>query len=322
MSGTCLDMTRTPPPVEEDTKSSIVFKNMASQEWDNWLQWQGKFGLEAPVGDGKLKASSTTYVSGNRYTIFEFESAGEDVTDPCFCSFNHSLFHDPFIPLGDHSLSWQCPPNATMGFNTPSVQDAAKDIHAQRPTLGKAAYPSLQGTLTPDLPVECKDTSKKSQPVGSDLSRTSERKKRRCRPSGPKENRQRRDSHNAIEKRYRTGIKEKIDRLRKVIPPTLRKNSEFKSSEENDGPSTGRESKSSDGKDGKGAVLVRALAHIKGLEADTTKLCGEAFVLETRLKALQYLAIHGTVSLEDVALHPPALFMKNEPSTVSRKVSY
>ncbi|PMD22608.1 hypothetical protein NA56DRAFT_644800 [Hyaloscypha hepaticicola] len=311
-------MTSTRSPVEEDTKSFIDFKNMASQEWD--IQWQGTFGLETPVEDRKLKTSSTTYVSGNWYTNIERESTGEDMVDPYFCSSNHFLFDDPFIPLGDHSLSWQFPPTATMGFNAPSLQDAGNDVHGKRPTLEKEAYPSLQDTLTPDLPVEFKDTSKTSRPVGSDPSRSNKRKYKKRQPSGPRANSQRRDSHNAIEKKYRTSINEKIDRLRQAIPPPVRKNGEFKYSEEDDGSSTEKESKSLGLKDGKGAVLVRALGYIKRLEADATKLCGEAVVLESRLKAFQDLYIDGTVPLDNVALHPAASAVNNEPSTVYRKV--
>jgi hypothetical protein len=307
--------------VGKDTKTLIDFKNMASQEWDNWSQWQDTFGPEAPVEDRKPTASSPSYGSGNWSTNFGLESTGEDGVDSCFSSSNYFIFDDPFIPLGDPNLSWQFSPTPTMEFDAPPLQDAGNVVHGKTPTFEKAACPSLQGTSTPDMPVESKDASKRPRTVGSNPSRSKKLKNKKSQPCSLRANSQRRDSHNAIEKRYRTGINEKIDRLRQAIPPPVRKNSELESSEEDDGSTTAKESKSSELKDGKGAVLVRALGYIKGLEANATKLCEEAVILETRLKSFENLAMDGTVSLDHVALSPQALIVKNEPNAAFEEVS-
>jgi len=109
----------------------------------------------------------------------------------------------------------------------------------------------------------------------------------------------RKRGHNAIEKRYRTNLNEKINCLRDGVPALCRRSSsESKSGDEGeDSDGEGLDSKTGQQKYGKAAVLTRALEYIQHLESTTQRLGNEVDVLKTRVGAFEKLAMSGSFIL-------------------------
>ncbi len=113
----------------------------------------------------------------------------------------------------------------------------------------------------------------------------------------------RKRGHNAIEKRYRTNLNDKINCLREGIPSLSRQSiSDAKSDEEGEGSDGEMDRKTVQQKYGKAAILTRALEYIKHLENTTQRLGGEVDVLKTRVGAFEKLAMSGSIVLTGNAL--------------------
>jgi len=113
----------------------------------------------------------------------------------------------------------------------------------------------------------------------------------------------RKRGHNAIEKRYRTNLNDKINCLREGIPAQSRtSSSENKSGDEcEDSDAEGDDSKTGQQKYGKAAILSRALEYIKHLESTTQRLGCEVTALKTRVGAFEKLAMNGSIALSGSA---------------------
>jgi hypothetical protein len=158
-----------------DAKSVANFINMGSQELDDWFQWQGTFGLEAPIGDQKNTVASSTYGSGHWYT--NLEDIGEDVVDPSFSSYNYFLFDDPSFLLRDPGISWQFSPVPTVELNIQSLQGAANKSHRGQRSSAKTESPTLEDAVTPKfLPGQFKVISTTSQHTSPNPSRSQKQK--------------------------------------------------------------------------------------------------------------------------------------------------
>ncbi|KAE9369950.1 hypothetical protein N431DRAFT_547237 [Stipitochalara longipes BDJ] len=114
----------------------------------------------------------------------------------------------------------------------------------------------------------------------------------------------RKSGHNAIEKRYRTNLNDKINCLRLGIPELSTLSSSDSKSDEECEDSDGEElnSKTTQQKYGKADVLSRALEYIKHLETATQRLGGEVDVLITRVGAFERLAMGGSIMLNGKSL--------------------
>jgi hypothetical protein len=158
-----------------DAKSVANFINMGSQELDDWFQWQGTFGLEAPIGDQKNTVASSTYGSGHWST--NLEDIGEDVVDPSFSSYNYFLFDDPSFLLRDPGISWQFSPVPTVELNIQSLQGAANKSHRGQRSSAKTESPTLEDAVTPKfLPGQFKVISTTSQHTSPNPSRSQKQK--------------------------------------------------------------------------------------------------------------------------------------------------
>lgn len=124
----------------------------------------------------------------------------------------------------------------------------------------------------------------------------------------------RKRGHNAIEKRYRTNLNDKIACLREGIPPLWRRSStELKSGDELDGEDSDHdtaEKKTCQQKYGKAAILTRALEYIQYLESSTERMGDEVEGLKTRVGAFERLAMSGSVVMNNTPVPPQMLTTK------------
>lgn len=117
-------------------------------------------------------------------------------------------------------------------------------------------------------------------------------------PAGLCQSRKR--GHNAIEKRYRTDLNDKISCLRIGIPALRRSTSSSESSDEVDaGDPDGEDAKKREQKHGKAAVLTRALEYIHHLEYKTEKIGSDVDSLNLRVGACKKLAMSGGIVLSN-----------------------
>jgi hypothetical protein len=101
----------------------------------------------------------------------------------------------------------------------------------------------------------------------------------------------RKRGHNAIEKRYRTNLNDKIACLGAGVPFLARK----PSSDDDDSDSRESADRAEKQKHGKAAILTRALQYIKYLESTTQKLGAETDGLRMRVEAFETLAANGSM---------------------------
>lgn len=101
----------------------------------------------------------------------------------------------------------------------------------------------------------------------------------------------RKRGHNAIEKRYRTNLNDKITCLGAGVPFLARK----PSTDEDDSDSRESADRAEKQKHGKAAILTRALQYIKYLESTTQKLGAETDGLRMRVEAFEKLAANGSM---------------------------
>jgi hypothetical protein len=119
--------------------------------------------------------------------------------------------------------------------------------------------------------------------------------------------------HNAIEKRYRTNLNDKIACLGQGIPP-LRKMSSMdsKSGDEGDNSDNDTVDKTGQQKYGKAAILTRALEYIQHLEYTTQRLGGEVVTLKTRVGAFERLAMSSGIVMNGAPTPSGLLTPKKE----------
>jgi hypothetical protein len=295
-------------------KSLADLINMDNEEMSNWFQWHDTNEIEPVFLDRKAIMASSSYRSEPCST--NLEGAGDDVVAPDFSSPFCVLFDDAAFPLDEPNLPSKLSPSLLEGATTQSLQDVATFCIGQS-SFGGTEELSLQDTATTyfshDQPSTPSTTSSAESSYSFSFQKPLLKKRKSSMDSevlrGSSHSRK---SHNEIEKRYRTAVNESINRLRQGIPPLVPKKNDSKSREEDDGSITEKENQVSRRKDGKGAVLARALEYIKHLEATATKLCSEADALDTRLRAFEILAMNGTIFLDHGGLRLPTDMLKSE----------
>jgi hypothetical protein len=102
-------------------------------------------------------------------------------------------------------------------------------------------------------------------------------------------------AHNAIEKRYRSNLNDKIYALRQRVP-SLRTIPEGVQADDNAGEGESSAPKAGH-KRGKAEVLTGAIAYISHLEGAVERLGGEVVVLKARVMAFKKLALSGSIVL-------------------------
>jgi hypothetical protein len=292
-----------------------AFNAALTESWDDWIQW-GSNTLEpdSPVGDRRESLASNVSLIDTCA-----DGAGENLMSRSYSADNHYLFDDsPFelespaqsssssavdfmsAPLPTYLWREQDQPSTLRRFSslTPEEEKRLKDI----------AMPYRMQSLI-QTPTEHGSPLAPSPPKLSSATATIEtriRKSRKKKQSPPQETmantlrQSRQKGHNAIEKRYRTNLNEKIDCLRQGIPSLSRTSSSGSNSGDEDLGETRWDGQQ---KYGKAAILTRALDYIKHLENTTQRLGGEVESLKGRTGSLDMdVSMNGCVTAHELLL--------------------
>jgi hypothetical protein len=281
-------------------------------DWNDWMRWEG--GLEAPVQERK-NSSGSTVVSSPRNWYSDLESTGNDAVSASSIAGNEFSFENASFELDDGAQLARGPQLGPENGAFPTVFEVPqKRSYRGYPSLTQAEEQTLQNIAMPYLLSKVKLSSEPSTPTDwhslnspspspspEPESRPRKNKKRKSIienddiPTTLSQSRKR--GHNAIEKRYRTNLNDKINCLRQGIPSlseTPSSDSKFGNDGE-DSDAEGVDSKTGQQKYGKAAILTRALEYIQHLEITTQRLGGEVTTLKTRVGAFEKLAMSGSI---------------------------
>jgi len=284
------------------------------EDWNDWMRWEG--GIEAPTLDRKQSSRSTVSSKDNYYS--DNEGAETDEIYASLMAENEFSFEDAPFELEE---TMQHPQSLAArienGAALTQSEVPRERLYRGYSSLTQAEEQSLQNIAMPYLLSKVKINSKSCSPTASHSlpslspssdpeTRTRKSKKRKSSideadiPSALCQSRKR--GHNAIEKRYRTNLNDKINCLRQGVPALCRpSSSDSKSGDEAEDSDDGGVDSKTGQKYGKAAILTRALEYIKHLEATTERLGGEVTVLKTRVGAFEKLAMSGSIILHAAA---------------------
>jgi hypothetical protein len=259
--------------------------NEEVEEWTDWMRWDVGAAENALTNIEPENSLTSIYSTKDEYTYedapFEFDEPTESAQYPA----NQMLMN---------------PRRPTQGYTTLTAaeQQALQDI-----AMPYRTHP--QTKIEPSSPIASScTTSRSASPEGKPATRKLKKRKSLVvdddddAPNALRQSRKR--GHNAIEKRYRTNLNDKISCLRQGIPPLWRRSSTDSQSGDvvEDCDNEAGEEKGYQ-KYGKAAVLNRALEYIQHLEGTTQKLGDEAEGLKTRVGAFERLAMSGSVVMSN-----------------------
>lgn len=263
--------------------------------WENWMQWEGDSGVAPGMLDRQVSQSSST--SSTKQWPVDVAVSPSCTISPAFNT--PYTFEDAPFEFDDGVLEVQ-----PLGTSNPPPQPFRWPIRGAS-SLSATEERTLQAIAMPRHAVsrykEESTPSVDSSPTFSPAlpaPRHDGRARKRQKSTGDEEAsntcQSRRRGHNAIEKRYRTNLNDKIVCLRDAIPSLRRDSasSERSDDEDSDGDSTAKQAQQ---KYGKADILVRALDYIKHLEMTTGRMGGELDVLNTRIEAFEQLAMNGII---------------------------
>jgi hypothetical protein len=278
------------------------------EEWDDWMRWEGGApGLDPIVLQRKDSIANTVSSPENWST--DVESAGRDAISASILNNSELPFDDPPFefdeaPRSNHGLQLESS-DAFFPMATQTPQDTRRAFRgfssltaAEVQSLQDIAMPSrllAQVKISESEPTSPAVTHSPSSPSPSPEPATRTRKNKKRKSIVDPEDvptalcQSRKTGHNAIEKRYRTNLNEKINCLRQGVPSFSR--------HEGEDSEDGEDSKTGQQKYGKAAILMRALEYIKHLESTIQRLGSEVDLLKTRVGAFEKLAMSGSIVL-------------------------
>jgi hypothetical protein len=276
-------------------------------EWDQWMKWDASAdGLPVmdPMSSGENDNAATTTKWQNGL-----------MRQPSDVSFDDVLVDDTPLEFDGPCLS----PTEGFPFESSSSPDS---IYVDQPTderrgsyfgfstLSLAEQRNLQDIAMPYLmhPAEIMPEQEDAAALSSSSSSSSPKpkvkapsKKRKSsaasKPDAGELCQSRKRGHNAIEKKYRTNLNDKIVALRDCIPsPCTFLDGQIIKDESKDDEDS---SKDASYKYGKAAVLTRAVEYITHLEETMTVLGVEADILKARVLAFEKLAMSRTLVMNN-----------------------
>jgi len=285
-----------------NAENSVVGKgtidDLDFDDWNNWMQWD--VGTTELVTPGEAFEDNTanslcsleTYFSdldspvpNGRTSIFSeeepvIEGAPFDIDEETESMLFSPISTNTPSPINPRPCNLRTAPQLTTKsedgvflepHETDHISSEMKRVPVTKPARMKMSRP-LQ------VDASARRGRKRKVSTGSELDTTCLSKKR---------------GHNAIEKRYRTNLNEKINCLRSALPG------------EDDYDDDDTQNRNGQQKVGKAAVLTRALEYIKHLECNTQRLGKEIDALKLRVGAFERLAKSETsIEGNDMAILP------------------
>lgn len=277
------------------------------EDWEDLLRWDGI--VEAPISEQKYMFKPTLSTPSK----WDLENPTPEFPVSLLPDFQFP-FEDPLLDMEDSQCIQPSPEDLPFPlayeFEQPAPQFTPL-TQAEEQSLQNIAMPYLFSqtriSSAPPSPTPSHSTSASPSPEPQICTRKPPKRKAALLSQDlPGTCQSRKRGHNAIEKRYRTNLNDKINCLREGIPPLCKAPSDAISDE------TGEEADDSEAKGegvdkkyGKAAILTRALEYIRHLEGTTRRMGEEVMGLKTRVGVFERLAMSGSVMANIGAVAPP-----------------
>jgi len=293
-------------------------EGLGLEEWDDWMRWEGATttdilpasiersdSMESSAASSDTWAMgietsgvdmmSTSYSAGTEFPFLDAPFELED-TPPISAALTNNHNGLPLYPTtGSYATQGQVQQELRRSYRGFSSLTEAEERSLQDIAMPYHALSNIKIASAPASPAESQASGSLS-PSPEPEARTRKSNKRKSVDMGEQPSvalcQSRKRGHNAIEKRYRTNLNAKIESLREGVPSLC--GPDNCGEEDSDGEG---DSKSTQQKYGKAAILMRALEYIKHLEKTTQRLGSEVDTLKTRVGAFEKLAMSGSIIL-------------------------
>lgn len=263
--------------------------NVGMDEWDEWMKWEGppteyvpslynEYSNDHKDNPWPQNVSSKTQLDTfDQMAIDDFSYEFDDSTTVPELDLGMTSPVTPLLPLQRRPF---------QGYSSLTV--------AEERELRGIAMPNRKESVVSTAE---EDRESSCSPEPTTRSRGKKRKSSTKGDEGDDKDlcQSRKRGHNAIEKRYRTNLNEKICLLRQSIP-SLRVLPEGETMNEDDC----EKSREAAEKSGKAVILTRAVEYISHLEDCTERLGRETLALKARIAAFEKLATSGSIQMGGV----------------------
>ena len=275
------------------------------EEWQGWMKWDGDASdLDSTVLEQTCSLESTHSTTHYMYDAVDNETALFSL----FPTETEFPFEDaPFGIEADESTDFsqflttsQMPINLRNPCRGYSTLTATEQKSLQDIAMPHQMLPQVKLLSEPSSPIATSSSQSRSpSPEPECCTRKNKKRKSLVDDDGLTNEscQSRKTGHNAIEKRYRTNLNDKISCLGEGIPSLWRTSSTDPNFGDKVDESDNEimDKKTGQQEYGKAAILGRALEYIQHFENSTQGLLDEVAVFNTRVGAFERLAMCGSI---------------------------